>query len=437
MARIFYSLALIFISPLIVFYLYILRGKKNQGYRAHFKERFGFVSKSLFTTKTKPLVFHCASVGEVLAATPLIKALQKAHPNLNILITCNTPTGREQILNQFKNTVACSYLPIDFPFATARFLNRIKPQALCILETELWPNLMAISHKKNIPVLVINARLSKKSQQGYQKVAKLTHIIMRSITVLASHNKADAERFIELGLETSKSYVTGSIKFDITPSDEQLAKVLNLKQLYSINKNSSNEHINNECFVWASGSTHPVEHELVLSAHQELLKKQPDALLIIAPRHPEQFDKVAELLTQSPLSFSRRSQNNYSNEQVLLADTLGELQCLYGAANVSFIGGSLIRRGGHNPLESAAFSVGVITGPHTYNFDHVYPELIKLKGAVVVDNKDELAKQLITFSQNTKACQTLGIKAAQCVAKNQGAIQKTLTIINQYLEPKP
>lgn len=432
MARIFYSFALIIISPLIVFYLYILRGKKNQGYRAHFKERFGFVSKSLFTVKTKPLVFHCASVGEVLAATPLIKALQKAHPNLNILITCNTPTGREQILSQFKNTVACSYLPIDFPFATARFLKRIKPQALCILETELWPNLMAISHKKNIPVLVINARLSEKSQQGYQKVAKLTHIIMRSITVLASHNKTDATRFIELGLEASKSHVTGSIKFDITPSDEQLAKALNLKQLYN-----SNEDDNDERFVWVAGSTHPVEHELVLSAHQELLKKQPNALLIIAPRHPEQFDKVAELLTQSPLSFSRRSQNNYNNERILLADTLGELQCLYGAANVSFIGGSLIRRGGHNPLESAAFSVGVITGPHTYNFDHVYPELTKLKGAVVVDSNDELAKQLITFSQNTKACQTLGIKAAQCVTKNQGAIQKTLTIINQYLEPKP
>lgn len=432
MARIFYSFALIIISPLIVFYLYILRGKKNQGYRAHFKERFGFVSKSLFTVKTKPLVFHCASVGEVLAATPLIKALQKAHPNLNILITCNTPTGREQILSQFKNTVACSYLPIDFPFATARFLKRIKPQALCILETELWPNLMAISHKKNIPVLVINARLSEKSQQGYQKVAKLTHIIMRSITVLASHNKTDAKRFIELGLEASKSHVTGSIKFDITPSEEQLAKVLNLKQLYN-----SNEDNKDERFVWVAGSTHPVEHELVLSAHQELLKKQPNALLIIAPRHPEQFDKVAELLTQSPLSFSRRSQNNYNNEQVLLADTLGELQCLYGAANVSFIGGSLIRRGGHNPLESAAFSVGVITGPHTYNFDHVYPELTKLKGAVVVDSNDELSKQLITFSQNTKACQTLGIKAAQCVAKNQGAIQKTLNIINQYLEPKP
>jgi 3-deoxy-D-manno-octulosonic-acid transferase len=426
MARIFYSFALILISPLIVFYLYVLRGKKNKGYRAHFKERFGFVSKSLFTSKGKPLVVHCASVGEVLAAAPLIKALQKQHPQLNILITCNTPTGREQIINQFKNTVACSYLPMDFAFSTARFLKRINPQALCILETELWPNLMAISHKKNIPVLVLNARLSEKSQQGYQKVAKLTQIIMRSITVLASHNKKDAERFIELGLPPSKSHVTGSIKFDISPSNEQLASVEVLKAQYKTQ----------ERFVWVAGSTHPLEHEMILNAHQQLLKKHPNSLLVIAPRHPEQFDKVADTLAQSTLSFSRRSNNNYQNEHVLLADTLGELQCLYGAGNVSYVGGSLIRRGGHNPLEAAAFSVGVITGPHTYNFDHIYPELIKLKGAVAVENTDELATQLINLSQNTKACQTLGNKAQQCVLKNQGAIKKTLTIINQYLEPQ-
>jgi 3-deoxy-D-manno-octulosonic-acid transferase len=425
MARIFYSFALILISPLIVFYLYVLRGKKNKGYRAHFKERFGFVSKSLFTSKGKPLVVHCASVGEVLAAAPLIKALQKQHPQLNILITCNTPTGREQIINQFKNTVACSYLPMDFPFSTARFLKRINPQALCILETELWPNLMAISHKKNTPVLVLNARLSEKSQQGYQKVAKLTQIIMRSITVLASHNKKDAARFIELGLTPSKSHVTGSIKFDINPSNEQLASVANLKAQYKTQ----------ERFVWVAGSTHPLEHEMILNAHQQLLKKHPNSLLVIAPRHPEQFDKVADTLAQSPLSFSRRSNNNYQNEHVLLADTLGELQCLYGAGNVSYVGGSLIRRGGHNPLEAAAFSVGVITGPYTYNFDHIYPELIKLKGAVAVENTDELATQLINLSQNTKACQILGNKAQQCVLKNQGAIKKTLTIINQYLEP--
>lgn len=425
MARIFYSLALIIISPLIVFYLYVLRGKKNAGYRAHFKERFGFISRALFSNN-KPVVFHCASVGEVLAATPLIKALQHQQPQLNILITCNTPTGREQVTAQFKQSVAVSYLPIDFPMATTRFLKRVKPQLLCILETELWPNLMANAYKQNIPVLVVNARLSEKSQQGYEKVAQLTRSIMQSITALASHDKADANRFIELGLPAKKSHVTGSIKFDITPTTAQLNKVASLKQYYK----------KAERFIWVAGSTHPIEHEFVLAAHQQLLETHPDALLIIAPRHPEQFDKVAELLTHSNLSFSRRSQKNYNNEQVVLADTLGELQYLYGAANISFIGGSLIRRGGHNPLESAAFSVGVLTGPHTYNFDHVYPELIKLKGAHVVENTDELVLALLRLIKNTKACDILGSKAAQCVAKNQGAIAKTLAIITPYLEPK-
>ncbi|MCK8126599.1 lipid IV(A) 3-deoxy-D-manno-octulosonic acid transferase [Pseudoalteromonas sp. 2CM39R] len=425
MARIFYSLALIIISPLIVFYLYVLRGKKNAGYRAHFKERFGFISRALFSNN-KPVVFHCASVGEVLAATPLIKALQHQQPQLNILITCNTPTGREQVTVQFKQSVAVSYLPIDFPMATTRFLKRVKPQLLCILETELWPNLMANAYKQNIPVLVVNARLSEKSQQGYEKVAQLTRSIMQSITALASHDKADANRFIELGLPAKKSHVTGSIKFDITPTTAQLNKVASLKQYYK----------KAERFIWVAGSTHPIEHEFVLAAHQQLLETHPDALLIIAPRHPEQFDKVAELLTHSNLSFSRRSQKNYNNEQVVLADTLGELQYLYGAANISFIGGSLIRRGGHNPLESAAFSVGVLTGPHTYNFDHVYPELIKLKGAHVVENTDELVLALLRLIKNTKACDILGSKAAQCVAKNQGAIAKTLAIITPYLEPK-
>lgn len=425
MARIFYSLALIIISPLIVFYLYVLRGKKNAGYRAYFKERFGFISRALFSNN-KPVVFHCASVGEVLAATPLIKALQHEQPQLNILITCNTPTGREQVTAHFKQSVAVSYLPIDFPMATTRFLKRVKPQLLCILETELWPNLMANAYKQNIPVLVVNARLSEKSQQGYEKVAQLTRSIMQSITALASHDKADANRFIELGLPAKKSHVTGSIKFDITPTTAQLDKVASLKQYYK----------KAERFIWVAGSTHPIEHEFILAAHQQLLETHPDALLIIAPRHPEQFDKVAELLTHSNLSFSRRSQKNYNNEQVVLADTLGELQYLYGAANISFIGGSLIRRGGHNPLESAAFSVGVLTGPHTYNFDHVYPELIKLKGAHVVENTDELVLALLRLIKNTKACDILGSKAAQCVAKNQGAIAKTLAIITPYLEPK-
>jgi len=427
MARTLYSIILYLLSPLILFYLYIIRGKKNAGYREHFAERFGFIKKNNQQT-SRPVIIHCASVGEVLAATPLIKALQDAKPALTIIVTCNTPTGRAQIINNFKNSVQVTYLPLDFPCATQRFLKRTQAQLLCILETELWPNLMAQAKNKAIHVLVLNARLSEKSQQGYKKVQPLTRIIINSITTLASHNKEDAKRFIELGLKKSKVTVTGSIKFDIKPSSTQLNKVTSLKKKY-----------NSERFIWVAGSTHPIEHELILAAHKTLLNSHPNALLVIAPRHPEQFDKVAKLLEEANLSYSRRSANNSQynqeqNEQVLLADTLGELQCLYGIANISYIGGSLIERGGHNPLESAAFNVGVLSGPHTYNFNHVYPELIALGGCLIVKNVDELSKQLITLCQQPEQSESIGKQAAMCVANNQGAIERTLTIINQNLK---
>ena len=418
MARILYSLLLYLLSPLVVFYLYVLRGKKNKGYREHFAERFGFSNLS-----HHDVVFHCASVGEVLAATPLIKAVQSENPTLTILVTCNTPTGREQIKNNFKDALSCCYLPIDFFFATKRFLKRIQPKVLCILETELWPNLMAQSNNNGTKVLVLNARLSAKSQQGYQKVMPLTKVIMHSISDLASHNQDDAKRFIELGLKPEKARVFGSIKFDIMPTDEQLNKVAALKNQY-----------NNERFIWVAGSTHPIEHELILTAHKKLLKALPNALLIIAPRHPEQFDKVAEILKSSNLSFSRRSEDNYNNQQVVLADTLGELQCLYGVANISYVGGSLIERGGHNPLESAAFSVGVLAGPHTYNFDHIYPELISAQGAKTVTDENHLADTLIALSTDVKKTIKLGQQAQKCVANNQGAISKTVNLIEHYLE---
>ncbi|MDN3378248.1 MULTISPECIES: lipid IV(A) 3-deoxy-D-manno-octulosonic acid transferase [unclassified Pseudoalteromonas] len=419
MARFCYSLILYLLSPLIIFYLYAIRGKKNQAYRHQFTERFGFVKAN----KASPLLIHCASVGEVLAATPLIKQLQSQHPELAIIITCNTPTGREQIKNNFKDSVQALYLPLDLPLATARFLKNIQPQALCILETELWPNLMAQCLNKDIPVLVLNARLSAKSQQGYNKIKPLTRVIMSSITRLASHNQQDAQRFIELGLTPDKVVVTGSIKFDIQPNTEQLKTVSELKALY-----------NQQRFIWVAGSTHPIEHGLILQVHSHLLTQFPDALLVIAPRHPEQFNKVADLLTDSSLTFSRRSEGNYANEQVLLADTLGELQCLYGMAKVSYIGGSLIERGGHNPLEAAAFSVGAIAGPHTYNFNHVYPELIALGGCIQVKSSDELYKQLCLYANKPQLCEALGIQANKCLMSNQGAIANTLTIINQYIK---
>lgn len=420
MARFFYSATLYFFSPLIILHLW-LRGKKAPAYRKRWHERLGFVKSH--NIKKNAIVFHCASVGEVVAATPLIKKLQLTHPTNPIVITCNTPTGTEQIKRSFLDTVEHVYLPLDFPGAVNRFIKALQPKMICILETELWPNLIAMSKKKNIPVLLLNARLSEKSLTGYKKVAPLSKSIMQDITQLAAHDETDASRFIELGLDRDKVVTTGSIKFDITINKNTLDQVSNIKQKL-IDKQP----------IWIAGSTHPGEDELLLKTHQNLLKSHPDALLILVPRHPEQFDKVATLITDTKLTFERKSSlSNQSRAQVLLGDTMGELGILYGAAQCAFIGGSLIERGGHNPLEASAYGIPVITGPHIFNFLHVYPELIEAKGCLKVNSSEQILSTLLQIFNDESYRNNIGQQGALFVDKNQGAIKKTINIIAKNL----
>jgi len=420
MARFFYSIILYLLSPLIFLHLW-LRGKKAPAYRKRWQERLGFIaSKNL---EKQSIIFHCASVGEVVAATPLIKKLQLEHPNTPIIITCNTPTGTEQIKRSFLNTVEHVYLPLDFPCATNRFLKSLQPKMICILETELWPNLIANSHKHNIPVILLNARLSEKSLKGYKKVASLSKSIMQGITQLAAHNESDANRFIALGLDKQKVITTGSIKFDIKINKNTSDKVAKIKQQL-IQKNP----------IWIAGSTHPGEDELLLKTHQELLQYYPDALLILVPRHPEQFDKVATLITDANLSFERKSSlSNECNAQVLLGDTMGELGILYGAAQCAFIGGSLIERGGHNPLEASAYGIPVITGPHIFNFLHVYPELLQAQGCLKVNSNEQIIPILQQIFNDESYRNNIGQQGAYFVKNNQGAIKKTIDIIASHL----
>jgi len=295
---------------------------------------------------------------------------------------------------------------------------------ICILETELWPNLISNSKKQNIPVILLNARLSEKSLAGYKKVAPLSKSIMQGITKLAAHDKKDAARFIELGLDEHKVITTGSIKFDINIEQNTLDKVSQIKQ-----------KIKHKHPIWIAGSTHPGEDELLLKAHSDLLKFHPDALLIVVPRHPEQFDKVASLITSSGLSLERKSSLSKTfSAQVLLGDTMGELGVLYGAAHCAFIGGSLIERGGHNPLEASAYGIPVITGPHIFNFLHVYPALLETQGCLKIDSSEQIITLLHKIFSNESYRDSLGQQGALFVKKNQGAIKKTVDIIANHLK---
>ncbi|MEJ6475717.1 lipid IV(A) 3-deoxy-D-manno-octulosonic acid transferase [Pseudoalteromonas piscicida] len=422
MARRIYSLLLLVLAPVLLSYLYFFRGKKNPGYRVHFKERLGF---GLTKLPQHSIVIHCASVGEVLAATVLIKSIQCSHKKTPIIITCNTPTGKAEIAKAFQGNpqISACYLPIDFGFAVRRFFNVLKPKQLIVMETELWPNLFHYAKQNQCNTLVVNARLSEKSFQGYKKHAWLTKGLINNIDLLAAHNSEDGERFIQLGLDKTKLHITGSIKFDISITEEDAVKAKQFKANYPGRP------------IWLAGSTHPKEHEQVIAAHLQVAKQIDNALLIIAPRHPEQFQAVADYLHEQNVPFSRKSlDENNADACILLADTLGELKWLFGSADVAYIGGSLIERGGHNPLEAAAHGVPVISGPHTYNFAHIYPQLQSQQGAIVVQNSKHLAEQVIALFKNKQLRQQTGEHAKAVLLQNVGAVDKTIQLINIGLE---
>jgi 3-deoxy-D-manno-octulosonic-acid transferase len=356
-----------------------------------------------------------------MAARPLINKLLSETPNQTLTITCNTPSGSEQITKLFSNSVQHIYLPLDFPGSVARFLKKLQPKALVILETELWPNLIIQSKQRQLPVLVINARLSAKSLGKYQLFASLSKELMDSISMLAGHSEEDISRFKQLGLSDNKAIATGSIKFDIRVTEQARKNAEALKtQLADYD------------FVWVAGSTHPKEHEQVLAAHRQLIKNS-NSLLIIAPRHMEQFKPVAELLSESKIAFAERSMNNLDGQSVLLADSMGEMMTFYGAADCAFIGGSLIERGGHNPLEAAACAIPVITGHSYFNFAQIYPQLIANKGCIEVDSGKALGEQLKLFASKPEQAMKQGQSALEIVKQNQGALDKTFNLILKFV----
>ena len=422
MARFIYSLLLYLLSPLVFIHLW-LRGKKAPEYRKRLSERLGFYAQK---ATTQSVVFHCASLGEVIAATPMIKKLQQQQ-ELNIVLTCNTPTGSAQIKKTFGDTVKHVYLPLDFCGAVARFLTHFKPNVLIILETELWPNLITTAKKRNIPVLLLNARLSEKSMRGYQNVKPLTHAILSGISHIAAHNQTDAERFVALCYPQSQLTIPGSIKFDVSLSASTCDHA-----------NSFRQSLGPRPFIWIAGSTHEGEDAQLLDAHQQLCCSIPNALLILVPRHPERFDTVADLVHQRSFKLSRKSHHPSSSQlttcQVLLGDTLGELSTLYGGADTAFIGGSLIERGGHNPLEAAAFGIAVLTGPHTFNFNDVYQGMFANQACKLVTNSHNLADTLLVLANNPAQTKKMGQAALHFVKQNQGAVDHCITLISHYLD---
>lgn len=414
-ARALYTVILTLVAPVLLYGLF--RKRKNKpSVGSRWREHFGLTPK--LDSEVSPIWIHAVSVGEVLAVTPFIKELKKISPDTPILITTTTPTGAEQA-EKLSALATHRYAPVDFPFSVQRFLERVNPSQLIIVETELWPNTIHATSKKGIPITVLNARLSSKSRQNYEKFRPLFRDMEKNLTSVLCQYQQDANNFKKLGVSEDKLYITGSIKFDIK-IDEKLINAGNLlrKQL---GKNRP---------IWIASSTHEGEDEQVIEIHKRILLTYPNTALIIVPRHPERFDSVYMLAKKEGVSVARRtdtSTENVHSVQVYIGDTIGEMPTFIQASDVCFMGGSLIgnKVGGHNVIEPLMLNKKTLIGPSYFNFKYIVEELSKHNIVDVVSDKNTLNIKLHDFF-NKKDHNKLD---KNIISTYSGSINKSLNII--------
>ena len=424
-SRLIYSAIFYLLMPIIVLRL-IYRAIKAPAYAARWPERFGFVTP--VKSSADVIWLHAVSVGETLAAVPLVKALQTKYPDHRVLVTCMTPTGSERIGAAFGDSVDHCYAAYDTPGAVARFLGRIKPVMLIIMETELWPNTVAACHQRQIPVILANARLSEKSARGYGRVRKLSTPMVSQLTAVAAQHPDDGARFETLGLPSENLHITGNIKFDL---DLNAQIKLNAEQL------AQQWHSQERRPVLLAASTHRGEDELILQAFSQIRQRIDNALLVLVPRHPERFKQVADLCVGAGFTVARRSSNDPAEEaDIMLGDSMGELMTFFGACDIAFVGGSLVANGGHNIIEPAAWGKPVLSGPSVFNFTEVSRLLTEAGGLMLVETPTALAETVIELIENPQRAQQMGQQAQQVAEANRGALEKLLTVIDRSLGAK-
>ncbi|WP_341522401.1 lipid IV(A) 3-deoxy-D-manno-octulosonic acid transferase [Pseudomonas sp. G.S.17] len=424
MNRTLYTLLFHLGLPLVALRLW-LRARKAPAYRQRIGERFAF---GLAPMQPGGIWVHAVSVGESIAAAPMIRALLARYPQLPITVTCMTPTGSERIKAMFAGEARIQhcYLPYDLPWAAGRFLDHVWPVLGIIMETELWPNHINQCAKRGIPVVLANARLSERSARGYGKFAALTRPMLAQMSWIAVQTEAESQRFRDLGARPECVAVTGSIKFDLSIDPQLLKDAAELRGQWQATQRP----------VWIAASTHAGEDESVLSAHRQLLASHPDALLILVPRHPERFASVHDLCVQQGFATVRRSSQQPVSAQtsVLLGDTMGELLFLYALADIAFVGGSLVPNGGHNLLEPAALAKPVLSGPHLFNFLEIAALLRKAGALAEVTDAASLSASVQRLFDQPQQARTMADAGLQVMNANQGALQRLLDGIGRLVK---
>jgi len=416
MNRTLYSLVGYLLLPLLIIRLFA-KSVKAPAYRKRILERLGFVQKI-----NAPVIWiHCVSVGEFRASITLIDTLIKQHPQHKILVTTTTPTGSSALKQHYKNQVLHYYFPFDLSLIVKRYIKRVNPDLCILMETEIWPNLIHALKQRNISSILINARLSRRSLEKYQKFApKLISKTLNQLTLIATQNQNSATRFIQLGVVENKVINTGNIKFDLNPTANS-ATTETLKQIIGPRK------------VITFASTHAGEEAEIIK-HYVKVKEQIDALLVIIPRHPERFNEVEKLAKNADLTVARRSNATPNNTaQILLGDSMGEMLSYFAISDIVFMGGSLNQTGGHNMLEPAAHSKAIIFGPNVFNFAEISADLLNNQASIQVQNAQALFTQIISLLGNSQQLEVLGKNAKQYFDSQKGAVKKIAKLIKNII----
>ncbi len=405
------------------FALVLWRGLRERGYWLGLGQRFGFGGT---IADGSSIWLHAVSLGEMSAAAPLIRALRERHPAAPLVLTTATPAGRARAAALFGDCADIRFLPYDTPGSVRRFLTRIRPSVSIIMETELWPNLLRACARRGVPVVLASARLTAKSVSRYRRVGSLFSGIFTHNVLIAAQSADDAARFAQIGAAPARTQVVGNVKFDLSVDAHNVELGRRLRQEFG-----------SERCAWAAGSTHAGEDEAILSAHARLLGEKPRALLLLAPRHRDRFETVAALLKSSGLRYQRRSSSSgggtLADCQVLLVDSLGELATMYAAADIAFVGGSLVPIGGHNLLEPAALGVPVLCGPYQANNKDIAAMLKACGAAAQVGDAEELGAALVRLCEDAVERKRMGEAGVQIVTANRGSVASLMGLIEPLL----
>ena len=423
MVRLVYTAVLYCATPFLLARL-LWRGLRNSDYWRRIGERFGLGAR--IGSERGCVWIHAVSVGEVQAAAPIVKALKNRFPGETIVVTSTTPTGAARISKAFGGGVVHRYFPFDLPGAMARFLDRVEPRVAIIMETEIWPNLLARCRVRGVPVVLANVRLSERSAAGYRRFRRLFAPALDGVAAIAVQSDEDARRIASIGARPDVINVTGSTKFDVPILASLREEAAALRRTWGPSRG-----------IWIAASTHEGEEDQVLDAFEQVLDQLPGSLLVLVPRHPERSKEAAALARRrgfSPVMRSRRTAD-CSGAQVFIGDTMGELPLFYAAADVAFVGGTLVERGGHNMLEPAALGLPVLFGPNVFNFAEISRRLVEAGGAETVSDSASLGRAVIGYLSDADLRHTTGGKGRAFVESNRGAGDHVLAMISAYLGP--